>query len=208
MPYWIYSHEALPNPDLMGKPGYTPDAEYIRHGGFTLAFLPAKTWTKLPDISRTIRHRDWTDRKGTPEAIHMEDIVKPLTEKFEKRGVVLLDHEPDAKEKAVYELKSENASRAFMMSQVEWYEGQVREKEVTGHGRTKPTPYEDLCYSFLELTKPYSVEAMRAQRHPGEAVGEQIVAALDRLDKRRAEQQQEAKNEKASHTKPVPVPAP
>jgi hypothetical protein len=26
---------------------------------------------------------------------------------------------------------------------------------------------------------------MRAQRHPGEAVGEQIVAALERLDKRR-----------------------
>lgn len=190
MPYWIYSTEPLPNPDLMGKPGYTPDSEYIKHGGFTIAQLPAKTWTQLKDLYRTIRHRDWTDRKGTPESIHMEEIAPAIKTKFEKRGVILLDHEPTEKEKALYELKSADASRAFMMEQVEWYENQVREKEVTGHGRTKPTPYEDLCYSFLELTKPYSVEAMRAQRHPGEAVGEQIVAALDRLDKRRQEEKE------------------
>jgi hypothetical protein len=78
------------------------------------------------------------------------------------------------------------------MTQVEWYENQVREKEVTGKGRTTPTPYEDECYTLLGLTKPYSVEAMRAQRHPGEAVGEQLVAALDRLmNRRRAEEEGE-----------------
>jgi hypothetical protein len=54
------------------------------------------------------------------------------------------------------------------MKVVEWYENQVTEKQVTGKGRTTPTPYEDECYTYSASTKPYSVEAMRAQRHPGE----------------------------------------
>jgi hypothetical protein len=202
--YYFYSTEPLPNPDMMGMPGYTPDSEYIKHGGFVLASLPAQEWTPVKDLHRTIRHRDWTDRKGTVETIHMEDIVPALRNQWTKRGVVILDHEPTDKEKRVMELKSEEAQQAFMMTQVEWYENQVREKEVTGHGRTKPTPYEDMCYERLKLTKPYSVEAMRAQRHPGESVGEQIVEALERRDKRR-ELEQEAKNEKAAHPKPAPT---
>jgi hypothetical protein len=183
--YWIYSSEPLPNPNLMGRPGYTPDSEYVGHGGFRISQLPAKTWTSLPTSTTTIRHRDWLDRKGTPERIYMEDIALAIKTKYEKRGVILLDHEPTPNEKKVFEEKSDQLLHAWYMECVENYENQVREKEVTGHGRTKPTPYEDMCYSELGLTKPYSVEAMRAQRHPGEAVGEQIVAALDRLDKRR-----------------------
>jgi hypothetical protein len=201
--WYIYSHESLPDPDLMGVPGYTPDGEYIKHGGFSVGMMPEKAWMALPSRIPTIRHYDWTDRAGHKEFIYMEDIAPAIRTKFGKRGVVLLDHEPSEAEKKAVSADCEKLSLAFRMSQVEWYENQVREKEVTGTGRTKPTPYEDKCYSILGLTKPYSVEALRAQRHPGEAVGEQIVAALDRLDQRR---QQEAKNEKASHTKqPAPV---
>lgn len=193
MSYFIYSTEPLPNPALMGKPGYTPDGEYIQHGGFRLSQLPAKTWLKLPDREFTIRHRDWMDRKGTRESIYMEDIAPAIKTKVEGRGVILLDHEPSAEEKKALEQKSEETHLAFRMKCVEWYENQVREKEVTGHGRTNPTPYENECYEILGLTKPYSVEAMRAQRHPGEAVGEQIVAALDRLEQRRKAEEKPAK---------------
>lgn len=193
MPYFIYSTEALPNPELMGKPGYTPDSEYVGHGGFRIGLLPANTWMALPERTFTIKHRDWTDRAGTREAIYMEDIAPAIRNKTEHRGVILLDHEPSEKEKEKLEQKSKEMNLAFRMKAVEWYENQVREKEVTGHGRTTPTPYEDECYTILGLTKPYSVEAMRAQRHPGEAVGEQIVAALDRLDKRREEERKPKK---------------
>jgi len=202
MAYFIYSTEALPNPELMGRPGYTPDSEYVKHGGFCISQLPAKTWVSLPNITTTIRHRDWLDRKGTLERIYMEDVAPALKTKYEKRGVVVVDHEPTAEEKKKFERQSSDNWLAWLMECVENYENQVREKEVTGHGRTKPTPYEDLCYTELGLTKPYSVEALRAQRHPGEAVGEQIVAALDRLDQRRKE---EAKVEKNTASKPAPV---
>lgn len=188
MSWFIYSTEPLPNPSLMGKPGYTPDSEYVKHGGFCLSQLPEKTWVQLPNVTKTIRHRDWLDKRGTEERIYIDDVAPAIRTRFSKRGVIVLDHEPTTEEKKQLEQESENTYNAWLMECVENYENQVREKEVTGHGRTKPTPYEDMCYSILGLTKPYSVEAMRAQRHPGEAVGEQIVAALDRLEKRRTEQ--------------------
>lgn len=186
MAFWIYSTESLPNQKLMGKAGYTP--EYIAFSGVQLDPLDEKKWTKLPDRWLNIVHRDWLDKRGTREVVQTEDIVKAALARYSDRGVVILDHEPTAAEKAEFEKKSEEANLAFRMRAVEWYENQVREKEVTGHGRTHPTPYENECYETLGLTKPYSVEAMRAQRHPGEAVGEQIVAALERLHARRETQ--------------------
>ena len=114
-----------------------------------------------------------------------DDLFDRLRKRFENRGLVFLDHEPTIVEKVELEKDAYQKNLAFRMTIVEGYENAVREKEVTGKGRTTPTPYEDECYSVLGLTKPYSVEAMRAQRHPGEAVGEQIVAALQRLEARR-----------------------
>lgn len=186
MSHYIYTTEAIPNEKLMGKPSYTP--EYIAAHGVQLAPLPAKQWVKLPDSWTNMVHKSWTDKAGTRERVFIDDIVKAITSRFNLRGVILIDHEPSAAEKKDFERQSEEANLAFRMKAVEWYENQVREKEVTGQGRTTPTAYENECYEVLGLTKPYSVEAMRAQRHPGEAVGEQIVAALDRLEKRRLQQ--------------------
>src|SRR5260370_36275765 len=116
------------------------------------------------------------------------DFTKALIGRWGSGGVVVLDHEPSKDEKERIAREAKDANVALRMKVVEEYENALREKEVTGHGRTRPTPYEDECYPILGLTKPYSVEAMRAQRHPGEAVGEQIVAALERLEQRRKSQ--------------------
>jgi hypothetical protein len=185
MAYFIYSSETLPNPKLMGKPGYTPDAERIAHAGFSIGQLDAGKWTALPNYIKTLHHRDWLDKRGTEGRVYMDDVAKAIKSKFEGRGVMILDHEPTDEEKKEVERRSQELNLAWRMQCVEWYENQVREKEVTGKGRTSPTPYEDECYTILKLTKPYSVEAMRAQRHPGEAVGEQMVAALERLLERK-----------------------
>jgi hypothetical protein len=187
MAYWLYSAESFPNQAMLGKPGYTP--EYLAHAGVQLAPVEKEKWTSLPTNWIIVKHRDWMDRRGTPERVLTEDIAKAIANKQAGRGLVILDHEPTPDERKRLEKECADANMAFRMKAVEWYENQVREKEVTGHGRTNPTPYEDECYTILGLTKPYSVEAMRAQRHPGEAVGEQIVAALDRLDKRRQKEE-------------------
>jgi hypothetical protein len=184
--YWLYSAESFPNIDMMGRPGYTP--EYVGHAGIQLAPVEKEKWTQLPSNWTNVKHRDWMDKRGTPERVLAEDLVKAILARFGERGLTILDHEPTSTEKESVAKKMADANIAHRMRAVEWYENQVREKEVTGTGRTKPTPYEDECYTMLGLTKPYSVEAMRAQRHPGEAVGEQIVAALERLAARRTAQ--------------------
>lgn len=188
MPYFIYSSETLPNPALMGKPGYTPDAERISHAGFSIGQLDAGKWISLPNYISTLHHRDWLDKKGTTGRVYMDDVAPAIRTKFGHRGVMVLDHEPTSEERKELERKSQELNLAWRMTVVEWYENQVREKEVTGKGRTAPTPYEDECYNILKLTKPYSVEAMRAQRHPGESVAENMVAALERLIARREQE--------------------
>jgi hypothetical protein len=183
MAFWIYSSETIPNPEYFGKPGHTP--EWFDWGGVRLPILNKGEWMKLPDSFYNMRHRDWRDKSGVREHVAAADIAKALTARWGNRGVVVLDHEPSKQEQERSARESQDANLAFRMKVVEEYENAVREKEVTGHGRTRPTPYEDECYTRLGLTKPYSVEAMRAQRHPGEAVGEQIVAALERLEQRK-----------------------
>lgn len=186
MPYFIYSSETLPNPEMMGKSGYTP--EWFVWNGIQLPVLEMGKWQRIPDNFYNIRHKDWRDRSGTREHIAGEDIAARINEKWGRRGVIAMDHEPSGEERKKLEGDSLEKNMAFRMTVIEGYENAVREKEVTGKGRTTPTPYEDECYGMLGLTKPYSVEAMRAQRHPGEAVGEQMVAALERLFGRLSDQ--------------------
>lgn len=183
MPYFIYSHEALPNPDMMGKPGYTPDQEFIRWGGLTLPPVPKQKWTKLPDSLNTIRRSDWRDRQGTLIEIHISKFAGIVNANFAKRGVIFMDHEPTAEERARLESLSEDLNKTWRKECIQLYEDQVREKEVTGHGRTKPTPYEDECYSILNMTKPYSPEHFQAQRNPGMAAAQQIANAISESQK-------------------------
>jgi len=187
MPHFIYTSETLPNPEMFGKAGYTP--EWFIWNGIQLPVLNKGEWTKLPDNFYNVMHKDWRDKGGTRIHVAMQDIAEQINSgRYGRRGVICIDHEPTAEEKVKYKAESEQKNLAFRMTIVEGYENAVREKEVTGIGRTVPTPYEDECYTLLGLTKPYSVEAMRAQRHPGEAVGEQIAAALSRLLKRQEEE--------------------
>lgn len=187
MPLWIYTSETLPNPEYFGKPGYSP--EWFLWHGIQLPVLNAGEWEKLPDSFYTMHHKDWRDKAGTRDHVAAAEIGKAVTARWGNRGVVVLDHEPSAKEKEKIARESEDANLAFRMRVVENYEERLREKAVGEKVPTRVTPYEDECYTVLGLTKPYSVEAMRAQRHPGEAVGEQIVAALDRLYKRLGDQE-------------------
>lgn len=202
MPYFIYSSESLPNPALIGKPGYTPDGECVMHGGWRLPQIPERQWMKLDNFITLVKHSSWLDKRGTPERVYMEDIAPAIRNKWSKRGVVLLDHEPTPEEKKKYENESNDLFLAHLMGVIEDYEERLKQKAVGEKVATRVTPYEDMAYELLGVTKPYSVEAMRAQRHPGESVGEQIVAALERLEKRR----EEAKSEKNSH-KPAPATA-
>lgn len=178
MAYYIYSTEALPNPEMMGKAGYTPDSEYVRWGGVCLPPIPKKKWMQLDDSYPTLMHRDWRDRAGTEVDIPIRRFKGIIDHRFASRGVIFIDHEPSPVEKEILEKKSEELNMAFRMECIRFYEDQVREKEVTGHGRTKPTPYEDECYDMLGMKKPYDPKTIQALRDPGATAAKEIAEAI------------------------------
>lgn len=175
MPYFCYSTEALPSMKLMGKPGYTP--EYMLWHGVQV-IVPEKEWFKINDNHYIVKHRDRSDKAGYREHVAGEDIVKGLKVRFEQRGVIFLDHEPTPAEKEALAKVSEELNLKFRTAAIDFYEDQRHEKEVTGQGRTKATPYEDECYDILKLNKPYSVEAFKALRSPGDEAAKKIADAI------------------------------
>jgi hypothetical protein len=175
MPYWLYSSEGLPDLDLMKKPGYTP--EYMQHHGVQVV-MPEREWIKLNDNHYILKHRDRSDKAGYREHIAGEDIVNGLRKRFETRGVIFLDHEPSATEKEALAKVSEEINLKFRTDAVDFYEQQRHEKEVSGQGRSRPTPYEDKSYELLKLNKPYSVEAFKALRAPGDEAAKKIADAI------------------------------
>jgi hypothetical protein len=183
MAWYVYSPETIPNPEMFGKPGYTP--EWLVWNGIQLPILTAGEWTKLPEGFRNVRHQNWKDRAGTAEYVETSGIMKAVESRWGRRGIVALDHEPTADEKTKIHAQAKRSNEAFRMKAIEFYEREA-DKSKARQGEYFPSPYVDECYELLGLVRPYSVEAMRAQRHPGEAVGEQIVAALGRLEQRRA----------------------
>lgn len=205
MSYFIYSSEALPNPEMMGRPRYTPDSEYIRFGGIALPVLPKAKWLKLPDSYQTLRRRDWRDKQGEEIEIPIRKF-KPVVDNpergFAERGVIMLDHEPSEKEKETLEELSAELNLRFRKKAIEFYENQ-RQIALARQGTYDPTPYVDECYEILKLKKPYSVEALQAQRDPGMEAADKIAKAITESLKR--DREEVAMRVATEVTRPEPV---
>lgn len=181
MSHYIYSTEALPDPELMGQPGYTPDQEYIRWGGLTLPAIPEKKWTKLPDVLETIRRTSWRDPKQEIE-IRIEKFAPIIRANFAKRGVIFLDHEPSEAEKKKLEAVSAELCAIHRKKAVEFFE-QQRDVARDQKGQYFISPYVDKCYAALGLKKPYSLDAIEAQRDPGGDAARKIADAITEANK-------------------------
>lgn len=177
MSYWIWSSEALPNPKFLGKPRYTPDGSYIRWGGLALPYVPEKKWMKLPDSLSTIRRKDWKDRQGEEVEIPMRRFMPVVTSQFAEVGVIMLDHEPDEKEKAALEPVSRDLNLKWRKKQIEFFENQ-RDMAKARQGVYDPSPYVDECYEVLKMDKPYTVDALQALRDPGASAADRIATAI------------------------------
>lgn len=202
--FWVYSVEAMPRVDLFNKRDYNPANDYIAFNGIYLPPIAAKTWTRIDDRFRSLRHHDRTDKQGHVYHVFADEIVKANQERLRPRGVIFTDHEPTAAEKSTLEQDALNANLQFRMEAIQFYEDQVREHETGNPARTKPTTYELECYEVLGMERPYSVAAFKSQRQPGEAVAERFSAALEKLVAHLS--QKEAPSAKTAHTsKPAPA---
>jgi len=179
--FYVYSVEQMPRFDLAGKRGYTVDNDYIHFNGIHLPTLEAKTWTRIDDRFRSVRHHDRTDRQGHVYHVFADELVKANTERMRPRGVLFTDHEPSAEEKRRLEQEALELNTQFRLETIQHYEDQVREHETGNPARTKPTPYELECYEVLGMERPYSVAAFKSQRDPGGAAANRFAEALEKL---------------------------
>jgi len=210
MGWHIYSSEALPNPEFMGRPGYTPDSEYIRFGGVALPLIPKGTWLKLADSYPTLRRKDWRDKQGEEVEISVrrfKGIIENPERGFAERGVILLDHEPSSAEKEKLERLSAELNLKFRKKHIEFYENQ-RQIALARQGTYPATPYVDECYELLRMEKPYSVEALQAQRSPGEKAAQQIADAISAGQENSARAIAEAVTEALTRPRTEAKPAP
>lgn len=211
MPYFIYSHEALPNPALMGKPRYTPDGDYIRWGGVTLPCLPAQTWLKLEDDDRryTTRHRQLGSYTPyTEQEIPLKRFMPVVKNQFSERGVVMLDHEPSKEEKESIERACAEENLRFRKKAIEFFESK-RQEAIGRQGTYEPSPYIDECYDILGMSdkKPYSLEAIKEMRSPGEKAAERIAHAIAEGQKEAAKATAEAIADVLTRPKQTEMPA-
>jgi hypothetical protein len=187
MSYFVYTCENLPNPDMMGKPGYTPDGDYIRWGGICLPWLKKGEWTALPESLTTIRRQSYRDAAQEIEIPmkRFRPIVESPSMGFAERGVIMLDHEPTAVEKAKLEAVSHDLNIKWRAKCVEFFENQ-RQAALARQGKYDPSPYVDECYDLLGFPKPYSVESLKSQRMPGHEAAERIATAMQEAQKETA----------------------
>lgn len=183
MSYYAYTIEPMPRTDLFAKRDHNPATEYIGHNGIYLDPIPAKTWTKLPEHFKSLRHRDRADKQGTPYHVFISEIVEANRVRLEPRGVIFLDHEPTAEERAALEAQAAENNLKYRLGCVEEYETAMKEAEV--NGRTyRASTYVTECYKELDMERPGSVEALRAQRQPGEAAADRFAASLEKVFER------------------------
>lgn len=215
MAYFVYSPEAMPNPEMIGKPRYTPDNDYIKWGGISLPPLPKNQWVKLDDAFidkhplTTKHHRDWTDRQGTETEIpirRFKAVIDNPDRGFASRGVVMIDHEPTAAEKEAIEKKSKELNLRFRKRAVEFFE-QQRESAKARQGTYEPSPYVDECYDILQMGKPYSVEALMAQRDPGKEAVREMAEVLTSVFKAEREKAAMAVAEELTRPNASPIDA-
>lgn len=175
MAYWLYSIEAFPAP---WQPGRVP--EFIQVDGIQLPPLEAKTWFKLPEKSSRKLYADYQDRIGSDHIVFDWQMADFINAHWAKRGVVVVhEREKDANQENI-ETDAAKANVEFRRGVIEQFEFQLKERQVTGYGRNQPTPYELECYELIGLPKPYSIEAYRAERMPGDVAAAKIADAIER----------------------------
>jgi len=178
--YYVYSHEPMPRTDLFAARDYNPANDYIGYNSLYIPPITAREWTALPDRMQSLRHQDRSDKQGHKYHVFADEIVKANEERLKPRGVIFLDHEPSANERTVLGAEAEKRNLAFRLACIQDYEMALREAEA--QGRTlRPLTYVKECYQVLGMERPGSVEALRAQRQPGEVVADRFTKALEAL---------------------------
>jgi hypothetical protein len=160
--------------------------DYIRWNGVTLrvfdesrnetCIVPKNRWAEVVEMQTTTRRGSW---KEAPQEVDVYAArFKPIVDgRFAERGVIMLNHEPTEAEKKHLSETSFHTNMMFRKRHIENFESQRKAAEAR-QGTYEPTPYVDECYDLLQMRKPYSMEAMRAQRDPGREAAIDIAKAM------------------------------
>ncbi|SRR5581483_4885363 len=171
MPLYVYSPENLPD----FRPGFS--REYIEADGFVIGPLKAGEWHEL-DTKRRRVFSDYQDKHGREVMLTDKDAANFIRERFAERGlVVATDLELHTKREEL-EREARERNLEFRKRLVSEYEFQADEARNAGRKVPPVSKYLEESYRMLDMTNPYSFEAIQAARNPGNAVAQDIAKAL------------------------------
>ena len=178
MAYYLYSPEPFPAKRKRNS-AYQDAVEYIEYNGFRMAGpIPANEWLKVPRHFSRLEFESYMDHRGSKVVMLDDEWAEAIKALFGPRGVIVVEDSELLGNKEQLEEESKQINLEFRKAAIEEFERNLSERKVTGKGRPYPTSYEEECYEVLGLTKPYSVDALKAERDPGEAAAQKIADAI------------------------------
>lgn len=203
MSYHVFSAQSFPHQPT-DEAGWTP--EYIEMDGFRVTPVLAGEWKELERNYRAvtpykeqktvIMGRTWNDADFIGNQISFSDVdfAAWINANYGPIGVVAIPEHvfSDDKKRKAAEQEARNRNIEYRKKTLEEFEQQLHERKITGKGRAKPTKYEEECYDILGWPKPYSLDALKAERMPGAVAAQQIADAILESQHRANTQAQEA----------------
>lgn len=165
---WLYSVEPFPGSKTSGR-----HTEFLETNGITILH-PGNQWVRLDPYY--IRYY-WTDykhrgdqpteiakKRAIKERIYADEIATRFCGIYSRMGVVSMDEDPEKNPERAAELvaQAKAANHAWRVSIVRGFESQLKQFELSGHGRLEPTLLENESYKALGLELPGTIESIKA----------------------------------------------
>ncbi len=185
MAIYIYSAESFPGPT-------TPN-EYCQVLGHQI-LLEAGKWIKLPT---RFERPYWTDFRHRGESVtnkavgyaqrdvHVNDeVATEIIMRFGFRGVVMTENDPEGHRYKAIELEKQAIAQNHKWREhiVARFENERKMRNLTGHGRLEPTPYELECYRVLGLPEPGSIDEIKAEKGLSQPAAQAAVLTPEMMD--------------------------
>lgn len=181
MSYWLFSMENFP--DTRWK---RESAEIIMYDGIIpFGAVEAGKWIPLQRIYKRIFATDDQDilnYKPKSERLILDtDLANFINGVYGHRGVLCVPEEMYQTQREQVEEFARATHIKYLNDMMEEFETQRDARIASGTGRMLPTLREQAAYESTGRPRPYSAQAVEAQRDPGANVAKKITEALEKF---------------------------
>jgi len=166
---WLYSVEPFPGSKTSGR-----HTEMLEYNSITILH-PGNSWVRLDPYYIRYSWTDYKHRGDKPteqakknairERVYADEMATRFCQIYGNMGVVSMDEDPEKNPERAAQLveQAEAANKSWRTSVVRGFEAQLKQFELSGHGRLEPTALENESYKALGLELPGTLEAIKAR---------------------------------------------